>query len=61
MKLKPGPEVAVIALAPAHTAPMTEQMEPISSSICMNTPPTSLSRTAIRSMISLEGVMGYPP
>jgi hypothetical protein len=54
MKLKPGPEIAVIALAPAQTAP-------ISSSICMNTPPTSLSRTAIRSMISLEGVMGYPP
>ena len=49
-----------MALAPAQAAPMTEQMEAISSSICMNTPSTSLSRTAIRSMISLEGVMGYP-
>ena len=59
----PKAEIAgsVGEVAPAHTAPITEQMEPISSSICMNTPPTSLSRTAIRSMISLEGVMGYPP
>jgi hypothetical protein len=47
-----------MALAPAHDAPMTEQIEAISSSICMNAPPISLNRTEILSIISLEGVMG---
>ena len=35
IRLKPGPEVAVTALAPAHTEPMTAEMEAISSSIWM--------------------------
>ena len=47
-----------MALAPAHEAPITEAMEAISSSIWMKTPSNSGSRAAIRSMISLEGVMG---
>jgi hypothetical protein len=58
IKLKPGPEVAVIALAPVHEAPMTAEIEAISSSIWIKTPLTALSRTAILSIISLEGVMG---
>ena len=58
IRLKPGPEVAVIALAPAQAAPITAEMEAISSSIWMKTPPISGSRTAMRSIISLEGVMG---
>ena len=58
MRLNPGPEVAVIALAPAQAAPIMAEMEAISSSIWMNTPPHSLSRTAILSMISLDGVIG---
>jgi len=33
MRLYPGPEVAVIAFAPAHDAPITAAMEAISSSI----------------------------
>ena len=50
-----------MALAPAQEAPMTEAMEAISSSIWINTPPRSGRRAAIRSIISLDGVMGYPP
>ena len=59
IKENPGPDVAVIAFAPAQAAPMTAPMDPISSSIWMNI------RSAIRakrfdicSMISVEGVMG---
>ncbi len=58
IRLKPGPEVAVSALAPARLAPHTAAMEAISSSIWMNLPPTSGSRRARRSAISVDGVMG---
>jgi len=60
IRLKPGPEVAVIARAPAAEAPSTAMMLAISSSIWMKTPPTSGRRWAMRSAISVEGVMGYP-
>ena len=48
-------------LRPAKDAPMTAPRLAISSSIWMNTPSgEGVSRSAICSMISLEGVMGYP-
>ncbi|MBA7479692.1 hypothetical protein ES707_15128 [subsurface metagenome] len=47
-----------MAFAPAQDAPISEQMEAISSSICMNTPPTSLNLIEILSMISDDGVIG---
>ena len=40
MSEKPGPEVAVMPSRPASDDPMQAQMDAISSSICMNTPPT---------------------
>ena len=55
---KPGPLVAVNALAPASDAPTTAAIEAISSSICMNTPPSCGSRTEHSSAISEEGVIG---
>jgi hypothetical protein len=58
MRLKPGPEVMVIAFAPAHDAPMQEQMEAISSSICMNAAPTSPNLTDSLSSVSVAGVIG---
>ena len=58
MSEKPGPEVAVSALAPASEAPMTAAMEAISSSIWMKWPPTAGRRRARTSAISVEGVMG---
>ncbi len=54
----PGPEVAVMANLPVSDAPMQAQIEPISSSICMNTPPERGSSSAIVSIISELGVMG---
>ena len=58
MRLKPGPEVAVSALAPAREAPQTAAMLAISSSIWMNVPPTCGSRRASTSAISVDGVIG---
>jgi hypothetical protein len=58
IRLKPGPDVAVIDLAPAQDAPIAEQIELISSSICMHTPPTSLNLHEILSIISVAGVIG---
>jgi len=55
---KPGPLVAVIAIAPVQEAPITAAMLAISSSIWMNTPPTFGRRSAICSAISVEGVIG---
>ena len=55
---KPGPEVTVMALVPAQTAPCRQMEEAISSSIWMNTPPTWGKRPAMRSTTSVEGVMG---
>ena len=58
IRLKPGPEVAVIAFAPPTDAPMTAARELISSSIWMNLPPTWGSRRARTSATSVAGVMG---
>jgi hypothetical protein len=58
MRLRPGPDVAVMAFAPDHEAPHTAEMEPISSSIWMKAPLWSGSSFARFSMISDEGVMG---
>src|SRR5271167_1455690 len=57
---KPGPEVTVKALAPAHTMPCKVMEAANSSSIWINTPPTLGTREAKRSTTSVEGVMGYP-
>jgi hypothetical protein len=54
----PGPEVTVIAFCPAHAAPWMAMDEASSSSIWMNRPPIAGNRTAIRSTISVEGVIG---
>ena len=58
MRQKPGPEVAVSALAPAREAPLTAAMLAISSSIWMNVPPTCGRRRASTSAISVDGVIG---
>ncbi len=58
IKLKPGPDVAVIDSAPPHELPMTADMAPISSSICTYLPPTRGNSTDIISAISEAGVMG---
>ena len=58
MSEKPGPDVAVSALAPASEAPITAPIEAISSSICMKWPPTCGSRRDSASAISVEGVIG---
>ena len=58
MSEKPGPLVAVIAFLPASEAPMQAAIEPISSSIWMNLPPTLGSSSAQSSAISVEGVIG---
>ena len=58
MRQKPGPLVAVIALAPPQEAPTTATMAAISSSACRQKPSTSGSRRAIPSRISVAGVMG---
>jgi hypothetical protein len=61
IRLTPGPEVAVIDLAPVHEAPITLVIEAISSSYWTYAPPTSGIRIDIHSAISVAGVMGYPP
>jgi len=60
MRLKPGPEVAVMAFAPAQLAPMTAPSEAISSSIWMAMPLCWGSLLARCSAISVAGVIGYP-
>src|SRR5512147_1689134 len=57
---KPGPLVAVSALAPASDAPTTAAIEAISSSICRYTPPSAGSLVEHASAISEDGVIGYP-
>ena len=55
---KPGPEVTVITFWPPQAAPIMAAMEAISSSIWMNRPPTSGQRSAKRSAVSVDGVIG---
>ena len=58
MRENPGPDVAVQALRPPQTAPMTAEMDPISSSICTKLPLQRGISAAMRSAISEAGVMG---
>jgi len=58
MRENPGPEVDVMDFLPPHEAPRMAAMELISSSIWMKMPSTWGMRTAIRSAISVAGVMG---
>ncbi len=58
MRLKPGPDVAVIDRAPPHEAPITADIAPISSSIWRYVPPTLGRFSAIISAISEAGVIG---
>jgi hypothetical protein len=58
MRLKPGPDVAVIDRAPPHEAPITADIAPISSSIWRCVPPTLGRFSAIISAISEAGVIG---
>jgi hypothetical protein len=58
MSEKPGPDVAVIASSPVSDAPMQAQIDPISSSICTNTPFERGSSYAMASMISELGEIG---
>ena len=55
---KPGPLVAVMAFLPPMEAPMAAPNPAISSSVCINLPPTWGRRAANCSAISVEGVMG---
>ena len=57
----PGPELAVIALAPLALAPRATEIPAISSSICINVPPCFGKSTLSSWAISLLGVIGYPP
>ena len=58
IRVKPGPDVAVMARAPPQLAPMTALMEASSSSICMNTPPAANILSDRYSGISVAGVIG---
>ncbi len=60
IRLKPGPDVAVMALTPVQLAPITDANDAISSSIWSIIPPTCGRCTAKCSAISLAGVIGYP-
>ncbi len=55
---KPGPDVAVMALAPAREAPTRAAMLPNSSSIWTKMAPTAGRRFDSLSAISVEGVIG---
>ncbi len=58
IRLKPGPEVAVMDFTPAQEAPRMALMAANSSSIWMKRPPTWGRRAAICSATSVAGVMG---
>jgi hypothetical protein len=58
MRLKPGPDVAVTAIAPASPAPAAAWIDPISSSICMKAPPRLGTMIEARVAISDAGVIG---
>ena len=60
IKVRPGPEVAVIAGEPANDAPITMLIDAISSSACTTTPPNLGSSAAKNSIKSVAGVIGYP-
>ena len=55
---KPGPLVAVMDFLPPMEAPIAAPNPAISSSVCINLPPTWGRRAANCSAISVEGVMG---
>src|SRR5579884_489387 len=56
----PGPDVAVIAFAPANDAPTTAPIAASSSSVCSDVPPIFGSHSPRRWRTSDEGVIGYP-
>ncbi|OQA66200.1 MAG: hypothetical protein BWY36_00934 [Candidatus Diapherotrites archaeon ADurb.Bin253] len=58
MSEKPGPEVAVIDFAPASDAPIIDTMLANSSSICIKTLPSFVSKKDNISAISVDGVIG---
>ena len=58
MSEMPGPEVAVMALAPVYEAPTTDASEAISSSHWIVSPPTWGRRTDSHSRMSDAGVIG---
>jgi hypothetical protein len=61
MRLKPGPLVAVNALAPARDAPMTALADAISSSACRKrNSGCSAAQPEAMFRISVDGLMGYP-
>ena len=60
IRLKPGPDVAVIDFWPAYEAPSTMPIAAISSSAWTTAPPTLGSSSARNSMMSVAGVIGYP-
>jgi hypothetical protein len=60
IRLNPGPDVAVIDLAPAHDAPKIAAIDASSSSNWMNMPPISGNLLEMCSATSLAGVIGYP-
>jgi len=60
IRLKPGPDVAVMAFFPPQLAPIIAPMDASSSSICMNIPPICGSRSEKCSVISFAGDIGYP-
>ena len=59
-RLMPGPEVAVSARVPVIAAPMHMQMEAISSSAWIATPPTLGSSRIMCSSRGVAGEIGYP-
>ena len=58
IKENPGPLVAVTTFCPPQLAPIMAPTAEISSSICMNLPPTVGSFLLIISAISVDGVIG---
>ena len=56
----PGPEVATIALVPVNAAPIAIFTTDSSSSTCRTIPPNLGNHFSSHSMMSVEGVMGYP-
>ena len=58
MRLKPGPDVAVIDKDPPHAPPITAEIAAISSSIWIYVPPSLGSCWDIISAISDAGVIG---
>ena len=55
---RPGPDVAVIAFAPANDAPITTPIADSSSSVCTHVPPIFGSHSPRKCSTSDDGVIG---